>query len=155
VHLVPTIFTKGDLLDNAELHARAFGCTTAGTMDDGVAAAFKKRWPALAEALSKRVAERKLEPGDVFVWSEGGETIYALAIQPSNARKADLAALDRAVKGMVKLAAEAGITRIGLPRLGAGPAGLDWMRVKSVLAKAGPTTSAELVVYEQFIRKQA
>jgi O-acetyl-ADP-ribose deacetylase (regulator of RNase III) len=45
-----------------------------------------------------------------------------------------------------------GIERIGLPRIGAGLGGLDWMRVKRVLGDVGKETKVSLLVFEQFVR---
>jgi O-acetyl-ADP-ribose deacetylase (regulator of RNase III) len=149
---VPTIFTKGDLLNTEGLRAHAHACNCAGTMDAGVSAAFKKRWPAMSAAYAQRCAERKIKLGDVFAWSEGQETVYCLAIQETAAKKANMPALEQAVNAMVELATKAKIEQIGLPRLGAGTAALDPLRVKRVLTQVGEGAAVTLVVYEQFVR---
>ena len=56
---------------------------------------------------------------------------------------------------MTTLATNAGIERIGLPRIGAGLGGLDWMRVKRVLSEVGAETKVSLEVFEQFVRSRA
>jgi O-acetyl-ADP-ribose deacetylase (regulator of RNase III) len=149
---VPTLFTKGDLLHTDGVHAYAHGCNCAGTMDAGVSVAFKKRWPRMLEAYARRCAERKPQLGEVFAWSDGTDTVYCLAIQESDAKKATLPALSRSLKTMVELAAQAGIDRIALPRLGAGSAGLDAPRVKRILEEVGAETTVTLLVFEQFVR---
>jgi O-acetyl-ADP-ribose deacetylase (regulator of RNase III) len=149
---VPTIFTKGDLLHTDGVRAYAHGCNCAGTMEAGVSVAFKKRWPRMSEAYAQRCVERKPKLGEVFAWSEGTETVYCLALQENDAKKATLPALSRSLKTMVELAATAGIDRIALPRLGAGSAGLDGPRVKRVLEEVGAATSVTLLVFEQFVR---
>lgn len=149
---VPTIFTKGDILHTDGVRAYAHGCNCAGTMEAGVSVAFKKRWPRMLEAYAQRCAERRPTLGEVFTWSEGMDTVYCLAIQESEAKKATLPALSGSLKTMVELAAKAGIDRIALPRLGAGSAGLDGQRVKRVLAESGAHTSVTLLVFEQFVR---
>jgi O-acetyl-ADP-ribose deacetylase (regulator of RNase III) len=63
-------------------------------------------------------------------------------------------ALTQSLKTMAELALAAGIDRVGLPRIGAGPAGLDWPRVKKILNEIGRETSVTLVVFEQFIREK-
>jgi O-acetyl-ADP-ribose deacetylase (regulator of RNase III) len=149
---VPTIFTKGDLFTTEGVRAYAHGCNCAGTMDAGVSVAFKKRWPALLEAYAQRCAERKIKLGDVFTWTSGEDTVFCLAIQETGAKKATLPALERALKTMVELAAAAKITKIALPRLGAGTAALDGLRVKRMLEKLGAETTVTLLVFEQFVR---
>jgi O-acetyl-ADP-ribose deacetylase (regulator of RNase III) len=149
---VPATFTKGDLFHTEGLHAYALGSNARGTMDAGVAVAFKKRWPKLAAALSARAAEGGLALGDVMAFSEGEETVYALVLQEDETKKAKLASLTRAVSRLVELAAESGIARVGLFHPGTGKAGLDWPRVKRILEEIGRGTEVTLVVFEQFVR---
>jgi len=149
---VPTIFTKGDLLNTDGVRAYALGCNCAGTMDAGLAVAFKKRWPALLAAYAQRCAERKIKLGDVFAWSEGKDTVYCLAIQENAAKKASMPALEQSLNAMIELATKAKIEQIALPRLGAGTAALDPLRVKRVLTEIGAGTGVSLLVFEQFVR---
>ncbi len=152
---MPTTFTKGDLFNTEDLHAYALGSNARGTMDAGVAVAFKKRWPKLADALSARAAEGGLALGDVVAFSEGDETVFALILQEEETKKAKLASLTRAVNRLVELATQRGIERVGLFRPGTGKAGLDWPRVKRILQEIGEGTPVSLVVFEQFVRAKA
>ncbi|MEP7122389.1 MAG: macro domain-containing protein [Byssovorax sp.] len=149
---MPTIFTKGDLLNTEGVRAYALGGNCAGTLDAGIAVAFKKRWPALAAAYAQRAAERKIKLGEAFAWTEGKDTVYLLAIQETAAKKANLPALEQAINAMIDLATKAKIEKIALPRLGAGTAALDPLRVKRVLTEIGAGTPVSLMVFEQFVR---
>lgn len=149
---MPTIFTKGDLLNTDGVRAYAQGCNCAGTMDAGIAVAFKKRWPAMHAAYAQRCVERKIKLGDVFAWTEGKDTVYCLAIQENAAKKASIPALEQSLNAMVELATKAKIETIALPRLGAGTAGLDPLRVKRVLTEIGAGAPVSLMVFEQFVR---
>jgi O-acetyl-ADP-ribose deacetylase (regulator of RNase III) len=151
---VPATFTKGDIFNTPGLSAYAQGLSCAGTMDAGMAAAFKKRWPRMAEEFRARCEDGRFHLGDVFVWSEEGATVYNLAIQEHWKKKAKLAALAKAVRRMVELATHAGIERVGLTRIGTGLGGLEWPRVKSILTEIGAETSVHLVVFEQFVREK-
>jgi O-acetyl-ADP-ribose deacetylase (regulator of RNase III) len=148
---MPTAFTKGDIFETEGIRAYAFGALTDGTMDTGIAIAMKKRWPASAEALAARCADNALNLGDVFKWSDGEFTLFALAIQQGD-KKPSLTALTHAVRRMLVLADEAKIKRIGLPRLGAGPVGLDWTRVRKMLGEISVGHAVRLDVFEQFVR---
>jgi O-acetyl-ADP-ribose deacetylase (regulator of RNase III) len=152
---MPTTFSKGDLFATPGVRAYAHGCTTNGTMDAGVAVAFKKRFPRMFEDYAARCADGRFHLGDVIVWSEGDEVVYNLGIQEHWKTKARVPALSRALRRMVQLAEHASVARIGLPRIGAGLGGIDWPRVKSVLAEVGAETKVELVVFEQFVRARA
>jgi O-acetyl-ADP-ribose deacetylase (regulator of RNase III) len=150
--VMPTLFTKGDIFQTDGLRAYAHGCDCAGGMDVGIAVAFKKRWPAMYEDYRARCAARSFHLGDVHVWTAGDETVYSLGIQERSDSKAKASALSKAVTTMVELAHKAGVERIGLPRIGAGRAGIDWPRIKKILTEVGQQTSVTLLVFEQFIR---
>ena len=155
---MPTTFVKGDLFEDAKdappPRAFAFAADTSGAMDKGIAVAFKKRWPALAEAYRARAEGGKMQLGDVFTWREGDVVVYALAIQQGE-KKAKVSTLARAVESMAARAVSDGITRIALPRIGAGKGGIDRLRVKRVLTEIGDKSAVTLVVFEQFIRAAA
>jgi O-acetyl-ADP-ribose deacetylase (regulator of RNase III) len=152
---MPVHFTKGDIFATAGVQAFAHGCNCAGGMDAGIAIEFKKRWPRMYDEYVARCADGRFGLGDVFVWSEDGVTIYNLGTQAHWRKKAQLPALGKALRKMVELAPSSGIERIGLPRIGAGLGGLDWMRVKRVLSDVGKETKVNLVVFEQFVRAKA
>lgn len=152
---MPTTFQKGDLFNTDGIRAYAHGCNCVGAMNAGVAVAFKKRWPLMFEEYAARCADRRFHLGDVFMWSDGDVVVYNLATQEHWKKKAKLPALARALRKMVELATNAGVERIGLPRIGAGLGGLDWNRVKSMLTEVGAETTVNLVVFEQFVRAEA
>jgi O-acetyl-ADP-ribose deacetylase (regulator of RNase III) len=151
---MPTTFVRGDIFATEGIAAYAHGCNCSGHMDSGVAAAFKKRWPGMFEEYEKRCADKRFQLGDVLAWSDGSHTIYSLAIQQHWKTKSKLAAFTRALDKTIALATGVGITSIGLPRIGAGVGGLDWTRVRKILAEAGESTPISIVVFEQFVRAQ-
>ena len=152
---MPATFSKGDIFSTEGLHAYALGSNARGTMDRGVAIAFKKRWPNLAAELSTRAANGALALGDVVAFSEGDSTVYALILQEDEAKKAKLASLTKAVTKLVELAAQSGIAQVGLFHPGTAKAGLEWPRVKRILQEIGERTEVTLVVFEQFVRAKA
>jgi O-acetyl-ADP-ribose deacetylase (regulator of RNase III) len=152
MRLMPVVFIKGDLFATEGLVAYAHGVNCAGAMGAGIAIEFKKRWPRMFEEYALRCADRRFQLGDVFPWSEGGVTVYNLGTQEHWRKKSQLPALAKALRTMATLATNAGIERVGLPRIGAGLGGLDWMRVKRVLTEVGGETKVSLEVFEQFIR---
>ncbi len=152
---MPANFVKGDLFGTEGLRAYALGSNARGTMDRGVAVAFKKRWPKLATELGTRAAKGGLALGDVVTFSEGDKTVYALILQEDEAKKAKLASLTKAVNKLVELAEQSGIAKVGLFHPGTGKAGLEWQRVKRILQEIGERTEVTLVVFEQFVRAKA
>ncbi len=149
---MPVVFIKGDLFATEGLVAYAHGVNCAGAMGAGISIVFKKRWPRMYEEYALRCADRRFQLGDVFPWSEDGVTVYNLGTQEHWRKKSQLPALAKALRSMTTLAENAGIERVGLPRIGAGLGGLDWMRVKRVLTDVGGETKVSLEVFEQFVR---
>lgn len=148
---MPTALVKGDIFETAGIRAYAFGANTDGTMDAGIASAMKKRWPALADAFAARCEGGKLNLGEVFVWQQDDVTVFALAIQQGD-KKPSMTALTHSARRMLTLAQEAKIMRIGVPRIAAGPSGLDWTRVRKMLGEISVGQPVRLDVFEQFVR---
>lgn len=148
---MPTALVKGDIFETPGIRAYAFGANTDGTMDVGISSAMKKRWPALADALSAHSADGKVQLGDVFVWKHEDVTVFALAIQQGD-KKPSMTALTHAVRRLLTLAHEAKIMRVGVPRIGTGPNGLDWTRVRKMLGEISVGQPVRLDVFEQFVR---
>jgi O-acetyl-ADP-ribose deacetylase (regulator of RNase III) len=148
---MPAEFVRGDLFVEPALSAYAHGCNCAGSMGAGIAIEFKKRWPRMFDEYRARCKDGRFRLGDVFVWSEAGRTIYNLGTQEHWKKKAQLAALSKALEKTVELAAAAGIGRVGLPRIGAGLGGLDWFRVRQAIERVGSGSQITLVVFEEFV----
>jgi O-acetyl-ADP-ribose deacetylase (regulator of RNase III) len=148
---MPSTFVEGDLFATRDLRAWGHGCNCAGAMGAGIAVEFKRRFPRMFEEYKQRCADGRFGLGDVFVWSEGESTVYNLGTQEHWRKKAQLAAVSKAVGRMVSLAEKSGVRRIALPRIGAGLGGLDWPKVRAVLEDAGAASKVELVVYERYV----
>jgi O-acetyl-ADP-ribose deacetylase (regulator of RNase III) len=148
---MPARFIEGDMFAARGVRAWGHGCNCAGSMGAGIAVEFKRRFPRMFDEYRARCADGRFGLGDVFVWSEGEMTVYNLGTQEHWKKKAQLAALTKAVGRMVALAEKGGIERIALPRIGAGLGGLDWPKVRSVLEQAGEATGIDLVVFERYV----
>ena len=84
--------------------------------------------------------------GDIFVWDSGDRVVYNLGTQPRPGPSASLEAIQRSVSAALFDAAQRGIERLGVPRIGAGLGGLAWEAVREVLDDAGQHGHVELVV---------
>jgi hypothetical protein len=144
---MPANFVKGDVLEEAELEtgkrALAFGSTS------GLAAAVKKRWPDLGLEETKGATSTEPEPGEVIEGRRGELYVFALGIQRANG-KPKVSWIERSLRTVLVRAEKENVRRILLPRLGG-----DWTRVKKLLGEIGATTTIDLVVFEQFVRKSS
>lgn len=85
------------------------------------------------------------------MWTERETTIFNLGTQQSWKTKADMQAIESAVREMGRLAEDHGVKRVGLPRIGAGLGGLPWPQVRGLLARIGEGMNTELVVFEEYV----
>ena len=137
---------KGDLFDQPDLKAIAHGVNCQGAMGKGIALQFKARWPDMYQEYATRCQLGALKVGDVFVWETPELTIYNLATQPDWRHSATLSAIRASAERMALIAKRDGITRIGVPRIGAGLGGLAWQAVALELVRAqGPGVTLVVV----------
>ncbi|MFO0664069.1 MAG: hypothetical protein U0174_08960 [Polyangiaceae bacterium] len=153
-----TTFLSGDILHVLKEHngprALAFGADCSGTLSAGIAVAVKKEWPRFAEAFLAHAEGGKLQPGDVFAWSDGPLTIMALAIQRDGA-KPKFSNVERALQGAIAKATEANVNTLLVPRFAGGKTGLDWTRMRRLLIELGTGSAMQITVFEKFVRTKA
>jgi hypothetical protein len=144
---MPANFVKGDVLEEAAIEsgkrAFAFGAAT------GLAAAVRKRWPGVGQVLDDENGgtTKSVEPGEVVEWRDGDLLIFVLGIQRGEG-KPKVSWIERSLRTVLSRAEKEGVRRILIPRLGG-----DWTRIKKMLGEVGATTTIDLVVFEQFVRK--
>lgn len=153
--LMPVSFESGDIFATTELRGFAHGCNCAGAMGKGIAVAFKQRWPAMYEEYRRRCKAGSFTLGDVFVWEQGGEIVFNLGTQRSWTTRAEIAAIEKALIGMVREAEQRGVHEIALPRIGAGLGGLAWDEVSAVLERVASTSPVLLRVCDAFTAGKA
>jgi len=140
----------GDLFHQLDLPAWGHGVNCAGAMGRGIAVSFKAMFPAMFVEYRARCRRRELAPGDVFAWETTDHpcirVVYNLATQPDWRGSATLENIGASVERMALLAAQAGIDRVGVPRIGAGLGGLTWEAVEATLKAAhGPGVTLVVV----------
>jgi len=135
----------GDLFE-LDLPAIGHGCNCAGAMGAGIAGEFKRRFPRMYREYWRRCQVGRFPLGDVFVWPDDRVVVYNLATQPLPRPPAVLDAIDTSVRAALDDARRRGLSRLGLPRIGAGLGGLAWPDVAAVLAAAAEASPVELVV---------
>lgn len=148
---MPAHFVEGDLFARADLDALAHGCNCAGAMGRGIAVEFKVRFPRMYAEYKRRCDVGEFGLGHVFEWSEQRPTVFNLGTQKTWRTKAELGAVETALREMVRRAEARGIRRIGMPRVGAGLGGLDWHDVRAVIERVASDTPVEFIVFERFV----
>ncbi len=115
-------------------------------MGAGIALQFKRRYPDMYQEYRRRCAEDTFQLGNIFVWQAGGTVIYNLATQPRPGPSATLDAIRLSVSAALSDASHRNLTRLGIPRVGAGLGGLAWAEVRGMLEDGANASSIELVV---------
>jgi len=90
----------------------------------------------------------RFQPGDVFVWDTPGMTIFNLATQPLPRRSARLEYIDSSLRKAIRIAESNAIPAMGMPRIGTGYGGLEWIDVRRILECAAEETGILLAVYD-------
>lgn len=139
-------YRQGDLFAQPDLKAIAHGVNCQGAMGKGIALQFKARWPDMYQEYATRCQLGALKVGDVFVWETPELTVYNLATQPDWRHSATLDNIRKCTERMAFIAKRDGITRVGVPRIGAGLGGLAWIAVALEWEKAhGPGVTLVVV----------
>ena len=144
-------YVVGDLFANEfNAEALAHGCNCLGLMGAGIAVGFKARYPDMYAEYKRMCLARPREfnPGDCFLWREEGKpAVFNLATQ-EDLSGAEYAFVGAALENMRRVADEAGIKSIAMPRVSAGYGGLDWVRLRDIIEKAFDGWNGALYVYE-------
>jgi O-acetyl-ADP-ribose deacetylase (regulator of RNase III) len=142
---VGLIAITGDLFELG-LPALGHGCNCVGAMGAGIAKEFKRRFPRMYREYRRRCRNGQFGLGDVFVWQADALVIYNLATQPVPGPSARLDAIVTSVRAALVDAEHRGLSRLGVPRIGAGLGGLQWPDVAAVLDAATADSAVDLVV---------
>ena len=136
---------EGDLLAMG-LPAIGHGCNTSGSMAGGIARQVRATWPDMYAAYARRCHRGGFELGDIFAWEADGVIVYNLATQVRPGPDARLdAILDSVARALDDVNAR-GLPQLGIPRIGAGIGGLDWVDVQATLKDLANGHQVQLVV---------
>ena len=138
----------GDLLDpTLGLDTIGHGVNLAGIMRSGIARQIADRWPDILPPYEKACLDRTLVLGGFTTYTTpDGRLIYNLATQRLTGADARIEAVAIAVQAAVGDCHQRGITRLALPRIGAGIGKLDWADVRTVLADIAESQAVDIVV---------
>jgi O-acetyl-ADP-ribose deacetylase (regulator of RNase III) len=144
-------YTEGNLLE-AGTEALVNTVNTVGISGKGIALMFKETFPENFRAYEAVSKARKLEPGGLFVTERSDmlapRFIINFATKDHWRHPSRLEWIER---GLDELRAEIvtrGIRSVAIPPLGAGNGGLDWAKVKPLIAAALAGLDCDVVVYE-------
>lgn len=145
-------FTKGNIL-HADTEAIVNTVNCVGFMGRGIAAQFKREFPANFRAYEAACKRNEVVPGRMFMFETGQLTNPRFIVNfPTKRHWRGASRIDDIEAGLVALVGEVrqrGIKSIAIPPLGCGLGGLDWDDVRPRIERAFQALSdVRTVVYE-------
>ncbi len=143
---------KGDLLNAAE-DAIGHGCNCFKTMGAGVAAAIRKRWPAVYQAdVDYNDYDEEEKIGEFSTVKVDGKQVYNIYTQVGyKPRNTDHFEYDGFREGLAKVMKDMkahGLATLALPKIGAGLAGGDWTRIETIINEVSDEANIPVTIYE-------
>jgi O-acetyl-ADP-ribose deacetylase (regulator of RNase III) len=103
-------------------------------MGAGVAVAFKEKFPNNYSAYRNACLTGLLQPGEAYVFKEGGNYIANIASQKTTGPNAGYNwLLTGAMDAAMQLSDFYGQNRLAIPMIGCGIGGLEWLAVQHIL----------------------
>ena len=149
-----TYIEYGDIFALDNITNYAHGCNCAGAMGKGIAVQFKEKFPEMYLEYKQLCKNRQFTLGDVYTYKNKNITVFNLGTQATWKTKASISAIGISISKMLTYATENNISKIALPKIGAGLGGLNWKDVKQVIeenAKVFP--NVELYIIENYLKE--
>jgi O-acetyl-ADP-ribose deacetylase (regulator of RNase III) len=137
------------------IHARTMALVNpvncVGVMGSGLAADFKKNFPAYFLDYKKTCMANLMQVGRMHVYNHNGPHVQYLISFPTKTHwsfKSSMGYIEVGLIALKKTIDHHHITSISLPKLGCGLGGLKWKNVKAAIEEHLKDSSARIVVYE-------
>lgn len=145
-------YKSGDILrENAEALVNTVNCV--GVMGRGLALKFKKAFPKNFKAYALACNNKKVQPGQMFVFkTEQLTNPYYIVNFPTKRHwrdKSRMEDIEAGLKALVNLIRQYDIHSIAIPPLGSGLGALHWLEVKThIEAALQPLVNVRVIIYK-------
>ena len=135
-------YKNGDMFDEpTEAIVNTVNCV--GVMGKGVALEFKRRWPENFKAYKRVCVDKKLSPGEMFIFDNNGfldsEKHRFLINFPTKQHWRSRSKIEYVKDGLadfIEQVRRLGIKSVAVPPLGCGNGGLEWSEVRPLIEEA-------------------
>lgn len=128
------VYRRTDLFSSpAQTLVNTVNCV--GVMGKGIAKEFKKREPDMFVAYKKICDEKRLTPGNLWLWRGESNLILNFPTKIHWKSPSKIEWIEAGLKKFVTSYEKAGIKEISFPRLGCGNGGLDWDEVRPLMER--------------------
>lgn len=145
-------FETGNLLDS---HTEALVNTvnTTGVMGKGIALQFKNLFPINYKIYSKACQINEVEIGRMLVTEEetlltGKKIIINFPTKTDWRKPSEYSYIEKGLDDLISVIKSRNIRSIAIPPLGSGNGGLEWNKVKSILAKKLADLDCDIHIFE-------
>lgn len=145
-------YLTGNVLDSSA-EALVNTVNTQGVMGKGIALQFKKAYPNNFKAYVDACINNEIGIGKLFVsidsnFDSGKKIIINFPTKKSWRKPSEYSFIELGLDDLVNIIEEYGIKSIALPPLGAGNGGLEWEKVKKIIAHKLEHLDIDVFVYE-------
>lgn len=145
-------FVKGNIFD-CDAEALVNTVNTVGVMGKGVALQFKERFPLNYELYVIACKKGEVQVGKMFITATSSlinpKWIINFPTKQHWHHKSNYTFIKTGLDDLVEQVKNMGIASIAIPPLGAGQGGLDWGKVKLILAdKLSVLSNVEITIFE-------
>lgn len=148
---------EGDiLLSGAE--AIAHGVAANDPMNQGLAEALHKNFPAMHKDFHHWCNQQHPKTGSAWIWSGvGGARVINLLTQEggyehgSKPGNASVSNVNHSLRALKKMIAKERLSSVALPRLATGVGGLDWADVEPLIRNQLGDAGATIYVYKTYV----
>lgn len=151
-------YITGNILDS-DAQALVNTVNTMGVMGKGIALQFKKAYPNNFKAYEKASKNEEVKVGKMFVTLDsntttGERTIINFPTKTNWRKPSEYKYIEDGLENLVVVIKERKIKSIAIPPLGAGNGGLNWEKVKKLIAQKLEHLDIHIYVYEPTLKIQ-
>ncbi|WPR75097.1 macro domain-containing protein [Algoriphagus sp. NG3] len=145
-------YLTGNILDS-KAEALVNTVNTVGVMGKGIALQFKKAYPNNFKAYNLACKIDEVKVGKLFVTKEsnissGEKFIINFPTKKDWRKPSEYEYIESGLQDLINVINTYNINSIAIPPLGAGNGGLEWEKVKTIIAKHLSGIDIEILVYE-------
>ena len=150
-----TYIEYGDIFEIDNVHNYAHGCNCSGAMGKGIALQFKEKFPNMYAIYKQLCKDGLFKPGDIFPFNYNNTSyVFNLGTQATWKTKATLESIEKSFHQMLLFASKNNISKIAMPKIGAGLGGLDWKNVKTIINNiANSYPNIDIFIVENYLKK--
>lgn len=145
-------YLTGNILDS-QAEALVNTVNTVGVMGKGIALQFKKAYPNSFKAYYQACKNKEIEIGKLFVTkdsnvSTGEKVIVSFPTKKDWRKPSEYEYIEKGLQDLMNVINNYKIKSIAIPPLGSGNGGLEWEKVKNIIARYLGQLDIEVFVYE-------